>query len=148
MNKIVKLLIIFLFFYSKSFSQDLLINEDSLLNRFTLEWIGKPYKLGGSTKKGIDCSQFNKKLYEYVYNLELDNVCYLQYRQTERVSYDELQKGDLLFFRSKASPSGWHCAVYLGDDKFIHASNHRTGVIISELSEPNYRKKFKSGGRI
>ena len=83
------------------------LTNDTALNNFMLHWIGKPYKLGGKTEKGIDCSQFNKRLYTDVYKLNLENVCYKQWAQTNRVPKDSLQTGDLLFFRSRQSPSGW-----------------------------------------
>ena len=113
-----------------------------------LHWLGKPYKLGGKTERGIDCSQFNKRLYNDVYKLQIENVCYKQYNQTERVKKDSLQIGDLLFFRSRQSPSGWHCAVYLGESMFIHAANRYEGVKISSLLEPNYKRAYKGAGRL
>jgi cell wall-associated NlpC family hydrolase len=90
------------------------LTTDTILNKFMQHWIGKPYKLGGKTERGIDCSQFNKRLYNDVYKLQIENVCYKQYNQTERVKKDSLQIGDLLFFRSRQSPSGWHCGTYIG----------------------------------
>jgi len=67
------------------------LTNDTALNNFMLHWIGKPYKLGGKTEKGIDCSQFNKRLYTDVYKLNLENVCYKQWAQTNRVPKDSLQ---------------------------------------------------------
>ena len=124
------------------------LTGDTALNNFMLKWIGKPYKLGGKTEKGIDCSQFNKRLYTDVYKLNLENVCYKQWAQTNRVPKDSLQTGDLLFFRSRQSPSGWHCAVYLGETMFVHAANRYEGVKISSLLEPNYKKAFRGAGRL
>ena len=51
------------------------------LGNFINNWLGVKYKLGGSTKKGIDCSQFNKRLYKDVYGLDLKDVCYQQWYQ-------------------------------------------------------------------
>jgi lipoprotein Spr len=113
-----------------------------------LQWIGKPYKLGGKTEKGIDCSQFNKRLYQDVYSTQLENVCYKQWNQTGRIKRDSLQVGDLLFFRSKSSPSGWHCGIYIGNTYFVHAANRYEGVKISSISEPRYSKTFRGGGRV
>ena len=45
---------------------DEILTPDSILNKFMLYWIGKPYKLGGNSERGIDCSQFNKRLYKDV----------------------------------------------------------------------------------
>jgi hypothetical protein len=119
-----------------------------LLSEFIDEWMGTRYVLGGSTKRGIDCSNFNKKLYHYVYQIELKDVCIKQWNQTDRVDREKLKQGDLLFFRSTLSPSGWHCGVYIGDDNFVHSSNKKEGVKISSLNEPRYKRAFKSGGRI
>lgn len=124
------------------------LTNDTVLNNFMLHWLGKPYKLGGKTERGIDCSQFNKRLYADVYKLNIENVCYKQYNQTERIKKDSLQIGDLLFFRSRQSPSGWHCGTYLGETMFIHAANKYEGVKVSSLLEPRYKKAYKGAGRI
>jgi murein DD-endopeptidase / murein LD-carboxypeptidase len=122
--------------------------QDTTLNKFILKWLGKPYKLGGKTEKGIDCSQFNKRLYQDVYSTQLENVCYKQWNQTGRIRRDSLQVGDLLFFRSKQSPSGWHCGIYIGNTYFVHAANRYEGVKISSTNEPRYLKTFRGGGRL
>jgi len=134
-------------FKKPSISDDIL-TSDTLLNKFILHWIGKPYKLGGSTERGIDCSQFNKRLYKDVYNKELGNVAYKQWEQTERLKRDSLIVGDLIFFRSKQSPSGWHCGVYIGNTYFIHAANRYEGVKISSLDEPRYKQSIRGYGRL
>lgn len=122
--------------------------QDTILNKFILKWLGKPYKLGGKTEKGIDCSQFNKRLYQDVYSKQLENVCYKQWNQTGRIKRDSLQVGDLLFFRSKQSPSGWHCGTYIGNTYFVHAANRYEGVKISSINEPRYLRSFRGGGRV
>ena len=122
--------------------------QDTTLNKFILKWLGKPYKLGGKTEKGIDCSQFNKRLYQDVYSTQLENVCYKQWNQTGRIRRDSLQVGDLLFFRSRQSPSGWHCGTYIGNTYFVHAANRYEGVKISSINEPRYLKTFRGGGRL
>jgi lipoprotein Spr len=124
------------------------LTNDTVLNNFMLHWIGKPYKLGGKTERGIDCSQFNKRLYADVYKLNIENVCYKQYNQTERIKKDSLEIGDLLFFRSRQSPSGWHCATYIGETMFVHAANKYEGVKVSSLLEPRYKKAYKGAGRL
>lgn len=122
--------------------------QNDSLKSFVLHWIGLPYKLGGNDEKGIDCSQFNKKLYKEVYQLELAGTCSKQWKQTNRVVKEDLQIGDLLFFKSTASPTGWHCGVYLGESNFVHASGERYGVRVSSLDDTNYKLRLKSGGRL
>ena len=124
------------------------VGQTKDLSTFINEWMGVRYRLGGSTKKGIDCSQFTKKLYSEVYGIKLGNNCQQQWNQTKRITKDSLMVGDILFFRSKLSPSGWHCGLYLGNGNFVHAANRAEGVKISNLIEPRYDKQFKGAGRI
>jgi lipoprotein Spr len=124
------------------------VTADTALNKFVYHWLGKPYKLGGKTERGIDCSQFNKRLAKDVYKIEIENVCYRQWDNTQRISKDSLAVGDLVFFRSKQSPSGWHCGTYIGETMFVHSANRYEGVKISSLFEPKYKLAYKGAGRI
>jgi lipoprotein Spr len=117
------------------------------LGNFVDEWLGVKYKLGGNTKKGIDCSQFTKRLYWDVYNIQLQGVAYKQWIQTIRIKKDNLQVGDIVFFSSRQSPSGWHCGVYLGNRIFVHAANRNENVRLSNIDEPKYIKSYKGAGR-
>jgi lipoprotein Spr len=121
---------------------------DSTLNTFVINWLRKPYKLGGNTERGIDCSQFNKRLAADVYKISIENTCSTQWETTKRIKKDSLQVGDLIFFKSKISPSKWHCGTYIGETMFVHASNKYEGVKISSLDEPNYKKAYRGAGRI
>ena len=124
------------------------LNIDSNLLSFIKEWKGTPYVLGGITKKGIDCSGLNKRLYQTVYNIKLPDVCYKQWNVTSRVNRDSLIPGDLIFFRSTRSPSGWHCGCYIGDSMFFHAPQRGDVVKISSLEEEKYKRSYKGAGRI
>jgi cell wall-associated NlpC family hydrolase len=138
-------LIIFLFFSINSFSQ---YTSDSVINKFIVDWIGKPYVYGGKTKRGIDCSAFTQRFYREIYGIKISRTCKTQYGATERVELKDLMIGDILFFASKLSPSGWHCGIYIGNNEFVHASNIRDGVKISCLFDEMYERIFKSGGRV
>ena len=118
------------------------------LSTFVMGWYGVKYKLGGSTKRGIDCSQYTKRLYWDVYGRKLGNNCAEQWKETKRILKDSLITGDIVFFRSTQSPSGWHCGLYLGNGTFAHAANRKEGVKISSLSEPRYLKAYKGAGRL
>ena len=50
------------------------LTADTTLNKFMLHWLGKPYKLGGKTERGIDCSQFTKRLYKDVYGKQIEII--------------------------------------------------------------------------
>jgi len=136
------LLILFLSLSTVSYGQ--IKSLDSFVN----EWLGVPYRLGGNAKTGIDCSQFTKRLYKEVYSEQLENVTWKQWRQTKRISKASLEIGDIVFFNSNLSPSGWHCGIYIGRNKFVHASNRREGVIISDLNSYPYNRNYKGAGRL
>jgi lipoprotein Spr len=84
-------------------------------------------------------------VYSTVYSLQLDGGSSDIYLRAVPVSKDSLQEGDLVFFKIRPSRIS-HVGVYLGDNKFAHASVH-AGVIISDLDEPYYRQRFYKGGR-
>jgi lipoprotein Spr len=120
---------------------------NTTLNTFIWNWVGKPYRLGGQTERGIDCSNFNAILYKEIFQISIPNVCIKQWNATERVKKDSLRVGDLLFFTSRESPSGWHCGTYIGNNLFVHAANRAEGVKISTLEEPKYKRRYKGAGR-
>lgn len=140
----MKKILLILFLSLSTLSQGQTKTLDSFIN----EWLGAPYRLGGNSKTGIDCSQFTKRLYKEVYSKQLENVAYKQWNQTKRILKASLEIGDIVFFSSRVSPSGWHCGIYIGRNKFVHASNRREGVIISDLSSYPYNRSYKGAGRL
>jgi hypothetical protein len=83
-----------------------------------------------------------------MYSCNIGTVAYKQWNETKRISKMNLEIGDIVFFRSSVSPSGWHCGIYIGDNKFVHASNRMEGVKISDLDEYYYKKNYKGAGRL
>jgi len=124
------------------------LQANPILYKFIEEWNGTPYRLGGTNKRGIDCSQFNKRLYKDVYNKDLENTAQKQWNQTIRISKECLEVGDLVFFKSKISPSGWHTGVYIGNTFFVHAANKTDGVKVSSLEEARYKNSLRGYGRL
>jgi lipoprotein Spr len=116
------------------------------LYKFIYEWIGTPYRFGGNTQKGIDCSAFTKAIYDKVFNTSILRNSRDIFGMVDPLSKDELKEGDLVFFKIK-SRSISHVGVYLGENRFAHASSSR-GVVISNLNEPYYSRYFYKGGRI
>ena len=110
------------------------------------DWYGVRYRSGGNTKTGVDCSGFTVAVYLAAYGISLPRVSRDQYRISRKISTTELQEGDLVFFNTRGSGVS-HVGVYLGNNKFIHASVSR-GVMVSGLFEPYYLQRFVGAGRI
>lgn len=109
-------------------------------------WIGTPYRYGGTTREGVDCSGFVGSVYREVYNRRLHRVASDMRRDCTMISRSELREGDLVFFtNSKGQVS--HVGIFLKDDLFAHASTSR-GVIISRLGDGYWSKHFYKGGRV
>ncbi len=115
------------------------------LYQFVYDWLGTPYRLGGSSKKGIDCSKFSLALYENVFNTTIGYNSRNQYANVTPIGKNDLQPGDLVFFKIR-SRNITHVGVYLGDDKFAHASSSK-GVMVSNLNEAYWKRYYYNGGR-
>ena len=113
-------------------------------------WIGTPYRNGGQSLRGTDCSGFVRQVYQKVYGIELPRSTAQQVQEGKRVSRRKLREGDLVFFhngaRRKRKRRVNHVGIYLKDDRFIHASTSR-GVMVSRLSEAYWDEHWLRGGR-
>lgn len=119
------------------------ISNAGLLS-FIEEWSGTRYRYGGKTKEGIDCSAYSGALCNTVFGLNLPRTARDQYASCNKLKRDELQEGDLVFFNTRGGVS--HVGVYLANGYFTHASTSN-GVMISNLDEGYYSKRFIGGGR-
>ncbi len=112
---------------------------------FIDEWYGTPYRFGGNTKDGIDCSAFSGNLMTNVFGVGLPRMAKDQYNACAHVKKEMLEEGDLVFFHTTRKGIS-HVGVYLGNNKFVHASLNY-GVTISSLTDPYYERTFRGGGR-
>lgn len=120
---------------------------DVCLLDFIEEWYGVPYRFGGTTKRGIDCSAFVQELYGEVYQVNMRRTSREQFATSVYVKdVKELEAGDLVFFKIQTRDIS-HVGVYLGDGKFVHASRSQ-GVVISDLDHVYWRKYYVGGGKI
>src|ERR1700749_2181015 len=115
------------------------------LFHFVYDWIGTPYHFGGESRRGIDCSAFTKELYSEVFNLDIKRSSRDIFSMVNPVGKDELKEGDLVFFKIH-SRSISHVGIYLGNNRFAHASSK--GVAISSLDDAYYKRYFYRGGRM
>lgn len=110
------------------------------------EWWGTPYKFGGKTKNGIDCSAFSSVLYQQCYQKTIVPPAYSIFDQCQVVEKSKLKEGDLVFFKTDKNRIS-HVGVYLHNNKFVHASTSK-GVRIDDLNDPYYIKVFFNGGKL
>lgn len=114
-------------------------------NKTAFSFLGTRYRFGGTSRNGMDCSSFVQHVFREL-DVDLPRTAREQYWVGEKVSPYDLQKGDLLFFRTYASfPS--HVGIYLGDNKMIHASSRDRKVVISPITS-YYRSRFIGAKRL
>jgi lipoprotein Spr len=140
----VKLELCFLF--SNLFGYNITEIRNPDLYRVAADWMGTPYKYGGRSKRGIDCSGFTCQILQKSYNKVINGSALELYKTSVHILRPELQEGDLVFFKIHRKRVS-HVGIYLGMNKFVHASRSN-GVIVSDLNEPYYSKYFYKGGRI
>jgi hypothetical protein len=116
------------------------INLVSLID----EWMGTRYRLGGTSKLGIDCSAFMQVLFTGIYGISLPRTAREQYNMSQRISRTDLKEGDLIFFNTTGGVS--HVGMYLQNNKFVHASS--SGVTISDIFDEYWVKRFIGVGRV
>lgn len=128
---------------------DIDMNDNHRLYIESARWIGVPYRHGGNSKRGIDCSGLTSNIVKAVYNKQLERNSDLQRkRNCRKINKHQLKAGDLVFFHNgKNKKQATHVGIYLKENKFIHASTSR-GVIVSNLDELYYREKWMQGGQI
>lgn len=118
----------------------------SNLEKYVDQWLGVPYQYGGMSKNGVDCSGFTSRVMQDLYHLNIPRTAENQYENSRKVSDSRRKAGDLVFFRNVRGRGIDHVGVYLGNNKFAHAST-KAGVIISNLDEDYYKKRYAGACR-
>lgn len=139
--------------YEQQFKYAILLNVpvEKMLNHNFIEfmeyWLGTRYRMGGHDTTGIDCSSFARTYMKHFYQQELPRSSAEQFDASTRIDKSDLKEGDLVFFYTTHRKRVSHVGVYVGNNKFAHASTS-LGVIISDLDEPYYLKRFAGAGRL
>ena len=121
-------------------------SRNASLNDFVKDWEGTPHRMGGNTKKGVDCSGFVIQAYLQVYHEPfISRRAEDIFGETQPVKLGKLKEGDLVFFKINGRRID-HVGIYLQNDNFAHTSSSR-GVMVSNLNEAYWSKRFFMGGR-
>lgn len=128
---------------------------NNLFTEFLLKeaetYIGTPYRYGGTTRSGIDCSAFVRSVFE-TFNMNLPRVSADQAKQGFRISTEEAREGDLVFFATRGGGRVSHVGIVHGRNEegvltFIHSSTSQ-GVMISPLNDSYWGKRFLYAKRV
>lgn len=121
----------------------------SLLDK-AKEYVGTPYRYGGASPTGFDCSGFVRFVFR-AFGVQLNRSSRSQATQGEQVAPEKIEPGDLLFFRIGGKRIG-HVGIYLGGGQFIHAGSRgdsgSRGVKIARLDSSFYARRLVSARRV
>ncbi|OPY72290.1 MAG: D-gamma-glutamyl-meso-diaminopimelic acid endopeptidase CwlS precursor [Syntrophorhabdus sp. PtaU1.Bin058] len=125
--------------------------EKYMLVKVAKSFMGAPYRYGGESVRGLDCSAYVKKIYE-IFDVELPRSAREQFRVGAKVSSKEdLSVGDLVFFKTKRyAKYPTHVGIYIGDGNFIHSSSYHSklGVKVDSLDSSYYARTFIGATRV
>jgi cell wall-associated NlpC family hydrolase len=113
---------------------------------YAKSFLGTPYRNGGSTREGVDCSGFVRSVYER-FAVRLPRTSSAQSRVGLLVDRPNVAPGDLVFFRTSGVPVS-HVGIYIGSGQFIHASTSARRVRIDAMEETYYRNRFVTARRV
>jgi LysM repeat protein len=119
--------------------------ERDLFVKVVKSYEGVPYKLGGNSLKGIDCSAFTRKVYG-IFSVDLPRTAREQLQSGKRVGRDDLDVGDLVFFKTRRTRI--HVGIFLGGNEFFHLSSRNRAGKVDNLESTYFSSRFISGVRV
>ena len=121
-------------------------NDNIRLGTILQEYLGRPYKGKSKYEEGLDCSHFTQTVFKRFDNIKIPRMAADQYKEGKEVQYKHLRYGDLVFFKTGRKKIS-HVGIYVGDNRFIHASSSK-GVIISGMGEKYWAERYVGARRI
>jgi len=115
--------------------------------RFIDQWWGTPYRMGGNSTRGVDCSGFVHQYFLEFHKKAVARNTVGLYKDAQKRNINALEMGDLVFFDLNKSGKVGHVGIYLQNGRFVHASTSK-GVRIDYMEDIYYRNQRKYGGRI
>jgi hypothetical protein len=111
-----------------------------------LSYLGVPYRWGGFSSRGMDCSGFVQKVFSSN-GISLPRTAEEQFRVGKAVPLDQLQIADRLYFASRNGKID-HTGIYIGGGLFIHSARSKGGVSIDSINDPKWRNMFVGAKRL
>ncbi|PHM67222.1 lipoprotein [Xenorhabdus stockiae] len=118
--------------------------KSKILNQYA-DWKGVAYRLGGNTKRGIDCSAFVQRTFHDQFGMALPRSTSGQQSIGQTVSRTKLKAGDLVLFKTGVHRR--HIGIYIGNNQFVHASTS-SGVMVSKLTDTYWSKRYYGARRV
>lgn len=115
----------------------------STIVRNAYDNLGVPYRYGGTTRSGMDCSGLTQTVYKNS-GIQIPRTTVQQRDASRTIAVRHLLPGDLIFFKTSAKSN--HVGIYIGDRKFIHASTGSQRVKIDQMDQPYWRQRFVKFG--
>ena len=106
------------------------------------QYLGVPYKWGGTSESGFDCSGLTRAVYR-LNGIELPRASYEQFEEGKSIKKDKLQRGDLVFFITNRGKRINHVGIYIGNGEFIHAPSKGKVVSKARLDNSYWSKAYK-----
>lgn len=110
------------------------------------EWMGVPYRFGGTTKSGVDCSAFVRAVYAGAFGLHLTRSTRTQVDEGRPVRKQDLRTGDLVFFRTGRDQR--HVGIYLNGGRLLHASSSRDRVLVDDFNQRHFQQTYWTARRL
>ncbi|MEA3369944.1 MAG: NlpC/P60 family protein [Campylobacterota bacterium] len=129
--------------YSKKIKTDNWIN--AALSKEYAKWDSTPYKYGGTSLRGVDCSSLMQIIYRDAFGVKIPRTTKEQAKIGYQVKKKSAREGDLVFFKTGRSTR--HSGILISNGKFIHSST-KHGVIISSLNNPYWKSKYWQTRRV
>lgn len=110
------------------------------------DWMGVPYRFGGTTRDGVDCSAFVRAVYASAYGVRLTRSTRTQVKEGVPVSREALRAGDLVFFRTGHDLR--HVGIYLGRGRMLHASSSKDRVLVDDFNQDYFQRTYWTARRL
>ncbi len=109
-------------------------------------WLGTPYRFGGTTRSGVDCSAFVRAVYADAFGLPLSRSTRTQVREGREVERRDLRTGDLVFFRT--GPNQRHVGIYLAGGRLLHASSSQNRILVDDFGQGHFQRTYWTARRL